>query len=1075
MNRILIIDDQKSNLFTAKEALMYYMPDSEVFLAQSGREGVEIAKKEQPDTILLDILMPVIDGFETCKRLKTDSRTRHIPIIMLSAIKKDTKNRIKGLEMGADAFLSKPFDPEELVAMVKVMIRIKSAEDKLREEKLELEGKVEDFHKQLTESRNRLTEAEKIAGIGRWEYDFNADKSYWSDAVYEIFAIKSDESALTYESYLQFIHPEDRQKADMAYNAALTNKKACEVNHRIICRNGTVKYVNDRCTTQFDPSGKPLRSIGTIQDITDRVLVQQALKESEQKFRDYAESSPSMIFVIHNGILVYANKASSKIMKYPLEDFLSGNFDFTKIITKESHALLQESFALHAQGTEELPPKEYTLIGKDGNRISALITTRLIDYEGDKAIMGIVTDITEYKQALQSYQDIDSRYRSLIDISPDGIVVTDIENKFTLINKRAVELLGYDSEKELIGLNSRIMVAEKDHKNLEDKIKESIISGEIENLEVTLLQKDKSEIIVDSVGRVLINEKGEPTGIIVIFRDVTERKRKEEVQEVIYKISQAVVSTESLEDFLLLIRKELSRLMDTTNFFIALYDKEQDTLNLPFFSDQKDSFRSFPAGKSISAHVIKTRKSLLATKNDLLKLRKSGTVEIIGTLAEHWLGIPLLLKEKVIGILVVQSYDRKNLYTKQDQEMLEFITSQISVCIERKEAEDKLKKALEQATKSDKLKTAFLNTMSHELRTPLNAVIGFSEIINNEMPLEEIMEMVKIINDCGNNLIEIVEDIFDITLIQSGEIKAHNEEFNVFNLFLDLHKQFKIKLENSEEPDVELRFAAQEKESLSIHSDEKKIIKITSHLLNNALKYTHDGFIEFGYKKLIKDDNALMQFHVKDTGIGIPEENHEMIFDVFRQGDDSDTRRYQGIGVGLSIAKGLTEIMGGSIWVESRVGAGSTFYFTIPLINVPRGTKTSRIKEVSTNEISFPDKTVLVVEDEDSNHDLIEYILKKLEVKIIWARDGVEATNYCHSNHNIDLVLMDLKMPNKDGFEATLEIKKERPGLPVIAVSAYALDGDNEKAIKAGCDGYIPKPISIKILIREVVKFLSRA
>ena len=417
-----------------------------------------------------------------------------------------------------------------------------------------------------------------------------------------------------------------------------------------------------------------------------------------------------------------------------------------------------------------------------------------------------------------------------------------------------------------------------------------------------------------------------------------EHKRAEQIQKVLYNISNAVSITDNLEELISRIQEKVGTIIDTTNFYIALYDHKTDTISLPFYTDEKDNIASFPVGKTLTYYVIKTQKPLLATKERIKKLEKSGDVESFGANSEIWLGVPLKIEGKVTGVLAVQSYTDENAYNESDMKMLEFVSDQISISIERKKAEQNLINAFEKATESDRLKTAFLNNISHELRTPLNAVIGFSDIIDKDTSIDEILDYSKIINNSGIHLLRIIEDIFDITMIESGEVEIQKEEFNLTVFMDDIHKKLKAEQELTEKQNIDIYFNPAEKaKDFLVYTDHSKLKRILINLLKNALKFTHEGNIEYGYVKETQQEDPVLKFYVKDTGIGISENKLDIIFKIFRQADDTDTRLYGGTGIGLSVSKKLTELLGGKIWVETEEGnlpagkaGGSTFYFTIP-------------------------------------------------------------------------------------------------------------------------------------------------
>ncbi len=388
---------------------------------------------------------------------------------------------------------------------------------------------------------------------------------------------------------------------------------------------------------------------------------------------------------------------------------------------------------------------------------------------------------------------------------------------------------------------------------------------------------------------------------------------------------------------------------------------------------------------------------------------------------------------------------------------------------ERKQADSKLKIALEKATESDRLKSVFLASMSHELRTPLNAIIGFSQIIDDELEISEILEFNQTINQSGKHLLKIVEDLFEITLLESNEVQTEKEDIELISFLNNIHNIISIEQQKLNKTHINLKLQIPSQvQNLSVYSDPAKLKQILLNLLNNALKFTHQGYIKYGFHIETQQSKSILKFYVEDTGIGIPNDNLKFIFDIFRQAEESHTRKHGGIGIGLSIARRLSELIGSEIWVESTVGKGSIFYFSIPINNFKLDDKIkSDIVETKIPQNNkLKEKTVLIVEDDDASYELLNILLKKQDITPIWATNGLEAIKIIKNNRNIDLVLMDINMPQMNGYVATIEIKKFKPDLPIIAQTAYFISDDKRKALDVGCDDYISKPISKKELYR---------
>lgn len=382
-----------------------------------------------------------------------------------------------------------------------------------------------------------------------------------------------------------------------------------------------------------------------------------------------------------------------------------------------------------------------------------------------------------------------------------------------------------------------------------------------------------------------------------------------------------------------------------------------------------------------------------------------------------------------------------------------------------------LVKAKEIAEESNRLKSNFLATISHELRTPLNTILGFSSFINEKTPIDEILDMNNKITESSNHLLEIVESILDISIIEAKELKLNKEVCNISEIFTRIKHYLDIEQIRTKKGHINIKFVSDSDYSnLKINTDKIRIVQIISNLLNNALKFTEKGSIEYGYKVENKD----ITFFVKDTGIGIDEDKLNFIFDKFRQIQDSKSRKYSGVGLGLSISKEITNLLGSPLNVESKKGVGSKFFFSLPnIITIEEKDK----KLISKSEFSYPDlenKMILIAEDTDLNYMVLKKMLAVTKASILWAKDGQQAIDMVKSNNNIEIILMDIMMPNVDGYEATIEIKKIRPDIYIIAQTAHTMESEIQKVFESGCDFYISKPIKKEILYDSLEKGLNK-
>ena len=384
---------------------------------------------------------------------------------------------------------------------------------------------------------------------------------------------------------------------------------------------------------------------------------------------------------------------------------------------------------------------------------------------------------------------------------------------------------------------------------------------------------------------------------------------------------------------------------------------------------------------------------------------------------------------------------------------------------ERVRAAEQMKLARDKAEASDKLKTTFLNNISHEVRTPLNGILGFAEIMSQaSLSEEDKKESLTMLFDSSNRLLDTINNYMDISLLTSGNFPVHRKDFIPGQVMKRIYNSFKTICSNKR---LELLLKDPEQiEYLSVISDPEIVQKIISHLLNNAIKFTEKGTIDLGYN--IQDKE--LEFFVRDTGIGIGKESITKIFERFVKEDRGPNRISEGSGLGLSIVKGLTEIIGGTLRIESEIGVGSCFYFTIPLLKENR--KANDRNSDNENKKITGKPTVLIAEDDETNFFYLNAILsREMEATVIHASNGREAIEFFKTIPGIQLILMDIKMPEIDGLEATRQIKLINQGVPVIAITAYAMEGDEARVLAAGCDGYLSKPISKKSLLEKIAEY----
>lgn len=637
-----------------------------------------------------------------------------------------------------------------------------------------------------------------------------------------------------------------------------------------------------------------------------------------------------------------------------------------------------------------------------------------------------------------------------------AIMITDPSGNIEYANPWFSKLTGYSPD-ELTGKNNRIFKSgfhtAEFYKSMWDTILEGKRwIGEIYN------KKKNGELhwIKGTISPIISN--GKITHFVAVKEDITAFKKLESTQRFIYDISKISFTGITLKDYLKKIHFGLSNLLSAENFYIALYDKTSGLYSFAYHVDQYDEVdenNQVDLSLTLTDYVRKHGKGMLVTEDLDKELRDSGEVNLYGSPSPIWVGAPLLdsSNNEVIGVIALQDYNNSTTYSSEDLSTLEIIASQIGQFIDRVKRMEDLHLAKERAEESDRLKSAFLANMSHEIRTPMNGILGFTELLTDPaLTSEEHDNYIQIIMKSGQRMLDTVNDIIEISKIETGLSEITWATVDIISELNDLYHFF---LREAWKKHINLKLNS-ELNHLYIKTDRNKLLSVFTNLIKNAIKFTSDG--EIAIQVGLKEDQVY--FEVADSGIGIPVEKLDAIFNRFEQGDVAMSRGYEGSGLGLAISKAYVELLGGKIHVESELNHGSVFKLTIPYIRVEREDLPFT---ASHNPISsYPEKKlcILIAEDDHTSFLYLQMILKTLPCEIIHALTGRDALDYyIHYQEKIDLILMDIKMPEMDGYTATREIRKINNSVPIVAQTAFSLAGDMEKALQAGCNYYLPKPI----------------
>src|SRR5665648_58494 len=795
-------------------------------------------------------------------------------------------------------------------------------------------------------------------------------------------------------------------------------------------------YLETIKTPMYESDGKLIGILGIGRDFTERKMAEDALSSSEVRLHTLLQTIPDLIFIKDTrGVYLGCNSMFERYFG-AIEADIIGKTDYD-FVDKE----LADSFCENDHKAMEAgrPTRnaEWITFADDGH--SAYLDTikaPLYDSNGTLiGMMGIGRDISEHKKAEDALKASEEKYRTIFENVQDVFYQITLSGIITEISPSIKNFTGLSRE-EIIGTSVYNL-----YNNPEDRaffLDAIMKNGKIRDYEIEFKTKTGKIKSISVNASIIFDTEGKPSHIDGALRDVTDQKRAED------EIAMLAYSLKSVNECVSIMDMD-DKIIFVNESFLKTYGYDKNEL----------------IGKNISivisqyANQEKVKKNLYAMfqrewQGELFNKRKDGSefpIHLSTTVIKDKNG-------KSLGLIGVA------------KDITEY-----------KKAEKELIEAKNKAEESDRLKSAFLANMSHEIRTPMNGILGFAGLLKEPMLSgEEQLEYIDIIEQSGNRMLNIINDIVSISKVESGQMEVSIKETNINEQIEYIYTFFRPE---AEKKGIQLRFKNSLPSKMSIiKTDREKIYAILTNLVKNALKFTQTGIIEFGFSPKTKGESSELEFYVKDTGIGINPEHQKFIFERFRQIDDSLKRNYEGAGLGLAISKAYVEMLGGRIWVESEEGKGSTFYFTIPYnLESQSDNNTPNIKSADYAKYQVdpevPSLKILIVEDHEVNLKFITVTVKTFCDKILKAKTGIEAVEACRNNPDIDLIFMDIKMPEMDGYEATRLIRQFNNEVIIIAQTAFALTGDREKALAAGCNDYISKPIrkdKLKELIQQYFK-----
>ncbi|MDP4210666.1 MAG: PAS domain S-box protein [Bacteroidota bacterium] len=781
-----------------------------------------------------------------------------------------------------------------------------------------------------------------------------------------------------------------------------------------------------------------------IRDITERKAYEKALIEEKQKFEALIEHSPNLITRFSRNLkCVFVSPNVYKIIGIPVSECIGKRLG-EYYIPKSQASYLEKKLKWVIRRNKELT-QIFSLETPIGTKhFEAILVPEVNQNNVVESVLVTNTDITD---KIDHEHDLNSSRQQLEEAEKNihfGTYEIDLLEGTTKWSNEAYMILGREPGSNPLADDDYYLnyVHQDDYLYTNEQLNRSIRHSSNFNFTHRINTLGETTRYVNSIGRIEVApETGKAVKIHGTIIDITDKKQ--------------------IENRLFTERDNLQVIMD--NIPDAIYFKD---IHGYYIRANMGMARLFGyhspeelIGKTVYDHLLKEfadefhKTEQIIFSGEASSLHKEN--EIPTTQGSIWLSTTIVgIKDMNGNISQVVGISRDITQYKLN--------------------EYRLRKAKEKAEQADQLKSAFLANMSHEIRTPINGILGFAHLLEmREFEREQEIQYLRIINNSGKLLLSLINDIIDIAKIEAGQINIEPENVDLLKLMTDLEEFYEGEKNRQNKPQLKiiantpLNYNCKE-----IFTDPFRLKQVISNLINNALKFTERGFIEFGYLP----DNKHLLFFVKDSGIGMSPYESEIIFERFKQAGNS-TQKRKGTGLGLAISKGLVELLQGEIWVKSVPGEGSEFYFTIPW-------KTSETEPIAPHFLapSMPvaqrnwiGKTILVVEDEEVNYIYIKELLTNTGVTLLRTETGEEAITICKSSQIIDVILMDMRLPGINGFEATKQIKELRKGTPVIAQTAYAMENEHKKCLDAGCDHYLTKPFDPQLFFNIVHNFLFTA
>ena len=1038
-----------------------------------------------------------------------------------------------------------------------------------------------------------LNRAQRHARIGSFEHDIRTGWTFWSDEHYRLMGFEPGQVVPSLDIFLGFLEPSSRDRFLRKVRACAATGRDFRIDLSYTPHDGSPRLAHIRAEFEADETGETRIISGTFQDVTDSRQTENALRQSEARYRSVFEHALEGISqTTIDGVFLNANTAMAEILGYdsPAE-LMASVRSIDRELWVDPRERERYLDLLHEYTT--IRGFQTRMRRRDGSVIWVSLNASLMrdPATGEPCLLGTLEDISRRKQFELALIESDNRFRNLLQRINFIAVSLDREDRVIFCNPFLTTLTGW-TEQDLLGNDWSSLVPADQRQAMRSVLESGPDQGAGQGLDAEILTRDGRRLLIRWNTVTDLDIHGKPTGITCMGVDITAIRgaqatlaRSALLHSMRLRIDEAAHDTADFSALMRIVHEVLGEAFDARNLITALINTDRNSLEFPYWVDEMTDVREAsprieniddPKNRRLTLELLRGTIPNIMSGTEMTSMAYSGRIQVAGVIPRSWMGVPLKVRDTVIGALIVQNYATPRQYTPDDLNILLEVSEQIALAIERQRHDDfsqtaeeiiqdipsglfiykyhdpdnlvlenanpvalrlirrpieeargmlftdiwpqgtmletylrclrtkkrfdtdahyyederirgffrihafalpgsKLAVAFEDVTErqhaqqalirakelaesANRAKSEFLANISHEVRTPLNGIMGMLQLCLQFDVQPELGEYMRTALESSHNLLRVLNDVLDFTKVDAGKMELLEREFDLdemlaqaVNFFKALAMDKKISLE-LETPPTLGRFVG----------DEGRLRQILFNLMGNALKFTDKGTVTLeAWPVGARNGRQRILFSVRDQGIGIPADKLDYIFESFTQVDGSYSRRFQGTGLGLPIVRRLVHLMGGNISIESQENEGTAIFFTIPLQEGgPRAE--SATGDLAAEKTQVRPLHVLLVEDDVVNMTMAKRTLEKMGHAVTCAQTGKEALE-CLQVPGIDVVLMDIQMPEMDGMEATRIIRSDPrfasyARVPVIALTAHAMAGDRERFLAEGMDDYLSKP-----------------